>query len=27
MFARKKKPDALQGTLGLLVLKTLSRGG
>ena len=26
MFERKKKPDALQGTLDLLVLKTLSRG-
>jgi PadR family transcriptional regulator PadR len=26
MLRRKKKPDALQGTLDLLVLKTLSRG-
>src|SRR5687768_7273421 len=26
MLLRKKKPDALQGTLDLLVLKTLSRG-
>lgn len=26
MFRRKKKPDALQGTLDLLVLKTLSLG-
>jgi PadR family transcriptional regulator len=26
MLARKKKPDALQGTLDLLVLKTLSVG-
>jgi PadR family transcriptional regulator, regulatory protein PadR len=26
MFLRRKKPDVLQGTLDLLVLKTLSRG-
>jgi transcriptional regulator len=26
MLRRRKKPDALQGTLDLLVLKTLSRG-
>jgi transcriptional regulator len=26
MLRRQKKPDALQGTLDLLVLKTLSRG-
>lgn len=26
ILGRKKKPDALQGTLDLLVLKTLSRG-
>ena len=26
MLLRRKKPDALQGTLDLLVLKTLSRG-
>ena len=26
MLPRRKKPDALQGTLDLLVLKTLSRG-
>jgi transcriptional regulator len=26
ILRRKKKPDALQGTLDLLVLKTLSRG-
>ena len=26
MLGRKKKPDALQGTLDLLVLKTLTRG-
>ena len=26
MLRREKKPDALQGTLDLLVLKTLSRG-
>jgi DNA-binding PadR family transcriptional regulator len=26
MLRRKKKPDALQGTIDLLVLKTLSRG-
>jgi PadR family transcriptional regulator PadR len=26
MFRQRKKPDALQGTLDLLVLKTLSRG-
>lgn len=26
ILSRKKKPDALQGTLDLLVLKTLSRG-
>jgi hypothetical protein len=26
MLQRRKKPDALQGTLDLLVLKTLSRG-
>lgn len=26
ILTRKKKPDALQGTLDLLVLKTLSRG-
>ena len=26
MIGRRKKPDALQGTLDLLVLKTLSRG-
>jgi PadR family transcriptional regulator PadR len=27
MLHRQRKPDALQGTLDLLVLKTLSRGG
>ena len=26
MLRRRRKPDALQGTLDLLVLKTLSRG-
>jgi PadR family transcriptional regulator, regulatory protein PadR len=26
MLSRRRKPDALQGTLDLLVLKTLSRG-
>ncbi len=26
MLRRRKKPDALQGTLDLLVLKTLSHG-